>query len=181
MFFPQLRTVCLYLSFLTFNQYIVCKLPSPGNRYFNLSSIHWWMDYLQMANDGSIYRSCWIVSFICMVGQGLQNYQYYSYLPNKVQGGIVAKGGKKWENQGLNINLGWEEEKTKGRITSMEKARRKLKVVDNVSNTKTWFVFVLMAVLDLFVFWVCLLKHVGQTTVPCIDTCGQDNTQGRVK
>ena len=49
-------------------------------------------------------------------------------------------------------------------ITSIEKARRKWKVVDNVSITATWFVFVLMGVLDLFVFGVPLLiEHVGQT------------------
>ena len=39
-----------------------------------------------------------------------------------------------------------------------------MKVVDNVSITATWFVFVLMGVLDLFVFGVLLLiEHVGQT------------------
>ena len=52
--------------------------------------------------------------------------------------------------------------------TSIEKVRRKRKVADNVSNTTTWFVFVLMTVLDLFVFWVHLfIEHV----VPCFDTC----------
>ena len=39
-------------------------------------------------------------------------------------------------------------------VTSIEKAHRKSKVGDNVCNTKSWFVFVLMALLDLFVFWV---------------------------
>ena len=39
-------------------------------------------------------------------------------------------------------------------------------VVDNVCNTTMWFVFVLITVLDLFVFWVRLLmKHVEETTV----------------
>ena len=50
------------------------------------------------------------------------------------------------------------------RTTSIEKARRKWKVVDNVSNTTTYFVFVLMRLLGLFVLWVRLLiEHVGQT------------------
>ena len=53
----------------------------------------------------------------------------------------------------------------RSKITSIKKARRKWKVVDNVSITATWFVFVLMGVLDLFVFGVPLLiEHVGQTT-----------------